>query len=145
MNWLEIGKTEIQSPKFTIEIQDFPYKLNKFWENSRILIKLKQKNSISGISETGQYPESGQKKGCFTYFNQLPLSTIYVWKQESGSVSTGLQNGESGGTAVASSVNGNGSNNSRFESRIKYDIKAAAMRQGAFYYQVSLPHYRYGH
>ena len=83
----------------------------------------------------------------FTYvlYNQLPLSTIYVWKQESGSVSTGLQNGESGGTAVASSVNGNGSNNSRFESRIKYDIKAAAMRQGAFYYQVSLPHYRYGH
>ena len=63
MNWLEIGKTEIQSPKFTIEIQDFPYKLNKFWENSRILIKLKQKNSISGISETVQYPESGQKKG----------------------------------------------------------------------------------
>ena len=60
-------------------------------------------------------------------------------------MSTGLQNGESGGTAVASSVNGNGSNNSRFESRIKYDIKAAAMRQGAFYYQVSLPHYRYGH
>ena len=81
----------------------------------------------------------------YILYNQLPLSTIYVWKQESGSVSTGLQNGESGGTAVASSVNGNGSNNSRFESRIKYDIKAAAMRQGAFYYQVSLPHYRYGH
>ena len=29
-----------------------------------------------------------------------------------------------------------------FQSKIKYDIKSAAMRQGAFYYQVSLPHYR---
>ena len=41
-----------------------------------------------------------------------------------------------------SDVSGYRDDDTDFQSKITYDINAAAQRQGAFYYQVSLPHYK---
>ena len=48
--------------KVVINFEEFPKNSMKFSKNSRILQKLKPKNSISGISKIFCYPECGQKK-----------------------------------------------------------------------------------
>ena len=51
--------------KVVINFENLPNNSMKFCKNSRILQKLKPKNSISGISKIFRYPESGQKKGWY--------------------------------------------------------------------------------
>ena len=60
MNWLEIIKTQVFAKIFPLNSNNFFFWKLKDFE------KTQAKNSISGISETGQCSESGPKKGWFS-------------------------------------------------------------------------------
>ena len=75
---------------FACSVQNFAkdvINLDEFPKKSRILQKLKPKNSISGISKIFCYPECGQKKAALitTYFKESNLKNLH--QSESGSKS----------------------------------------------------------
>ena len=61
-----------------INFEEFPKNSMKFSKNSRILQKLKPKNSISGISKIFCYPECGQKKAALWCCCQAQVACFYV-------------------------------------------------------------------